>query len=47
MLKFPYDLIAIAFLGSERGSRAGFGDLPKPSGPHSSRVGLKVRDRET
>ena len=30
MLKFPYDLIAIAFLGSERGSRAGFGGLAEP-----------------
>jgi hypothetical protein len=27
MLEFPNDLIAIAFLGSARGSRAGFGGL--------------------
>ena len=27
MLKFSHDLIAIVFLGSARGSRAGFGGL--------------------
>ena len=30
MLKFFHDLIAIAFLGSARGSRAGFGGLAEP-----------------
>ena len=46
MFELSDELTTMAILGSARGSRVGFGPSPKRSDCGSSRVGLKVRDRE-
>jgi len=46
MFELSDELTAIAILGSARGSRVGSAASPKRSDCGSSRVGLKVRDRE-
>src|SRR5436190_23977478 len=46
MFELSDELTTMAILGSARGSRVGFGPSPKRSDCGSSRVGLKVRDRQ-
>ena len=46
MFELSDELTAIAILGSARGSRVGSAASPKRSDCGSSRVGLKLRDRE-